>query len=180
MAVGRAAFSVPQRRALLGATASLGLAAVLGNVAGCGFALRRAPELRFATLLLTGFAPRSPLALQLRRDIDASPATRVVDTLEQAQVVLDAVADERLKVVVASTSVGQVTEFQLRARFAFRLRSVAGKELIPSSEIRLTRDMSYTETTALAKELEEASLYRTMQNDIVAQVLRRLASVQAF
>ena len=174
---------VERRRAVLGAAAAAvwTLAATgLTTLGGCGFALRRAPELRFATLLLTGFAPRSPLATELRRAIDASATTRVVNTRGQAQVVLEALTDERLKVVVASTSVGQVTEFQLRARFAFRLRSVAGKELIPSSEIRLTRDMSYTETTALAKELEEASLYRKMQNDIVAQVLRRLASVQVF
>ena len=169
-----------RRRAVFGAAAGVVMALGASALGGCGFALRRAPELRFGTILLTGFAPRSPLAIELKRDIDASPATRVVTTLEQAQVVLDALADERLKVVVASTSVGQVTEFQLRARFSFRLRSVNGKELIPATEVLLTRDMSYTETTALAKALEEASLYRTMQTDIVAQVLRRLASVQTF
>ena len=80
--------------------------------------------------------------------------------------------------VVASNSVGQVTELQLRARFVFRLRSVAGKELIPPAEIVLRRDLSYTESAALGKEQEEAFLYRTMQSDIVAQVLRRLASMQ--
>ena len=40
--------------------------------------------------------------------------------------------------------------------------------------------MSYTENAALAKEQEEAFLYRAMQSDIVAQVMRRLASVQTF
>ena len=40
--------------------------------------------------------------------------------------------------------------------------------------------MSYTESAALGKEQEEATLYRAMQTDIVAQVLRRLAAVQAF
>ena len=39
--------------------------------------------------------------------------------------------------------------------------------------------MSYNESAALAKEHEEQSLYRAMQSDIVAQVMRRLASVQA-
>ena len=170
---------VHRRRAVLGA-ALVGVGVGVLSTAGCGFALRRAPEMRFATILLTGFAPRSALATQLRRAIDASPATRVVDTLGPAQVVLDALTDEHNKVVVASTSVGQVTEFQLRVRFAFRLRSVAGKELIPATQMLQTRDMSYTENVALAKELEEASLYRTMQSDIVAQVLRRFASVQSF
>ena len=40
--------------------------------------------------------------------------------------------------------------------------------------------MSYTESAALGKAQEEATLYRFMQTDIVSQVLRRLASVQTF
>jgi LPS-assembly lipoprotein len=162
-----------QRRSVLAALTGAALA-------GCGFELRRAPELRFHTIQLTGFKPRSPLADELRMNINASTTTLVVDALPQAQVVLDALTDVREKIVVASSSVGQVTELQLREHFTFRLRSVAGKELIPSTEILLTRDMSYTENAALAKEQEEAFLYRTMQSDIVAQVMRRLASVQTF
>ncbi|MEO7009643.1 MAG: LPS assembly lipoprotein LptE [Caldimonas sp.] len=142
--------------------------------------MRRAPELRFRTVQLVGFGPRSPLAAELRASIDASTTTHVVDSAAQAQVVLEALSDAREKSVVASTGVGQVTEFQLRARFKFRLSSIGGKELIVPTEIMQSRDLSYTESAALAKELEEASLYRAMQSDIVAQVLRRLAAVQAF
>ena len=150
----------------------------IGVLAGCGFELKRAPELRFRTVQLVGFAPRSPLATELRNSIEASTTTKVVDSAAQAQVVLEAIADSREKGVVASTAAGQVTEFQLRARFRFRLRNAAGKELIPSTEILRSRDMSYTESAALAKEQEEATLYRAMQADIVSQVMRRLASVQ--
>jgi LPS-assembly lipoprotein len=149
----------------------------LAGLAGCGFELRRAPELHFRTLALRGFAARSPLADELRTNINASKTTVVVDSAAQAQVVLEAIADAREKSVVASTSAGQVRELQLRARLNFRLRTPAGKELIPATEILLSRDMSYSETTALAKEQEETFLYRAMQSDIVAQVMRRLAAV---
>lgn len=165
--------SVPARRRLLAAASAL----LLG---GCGFELRRAPELGFRTIALTGFAPNSPLAEELRKTINASTDTRVVEPAEQPQVVLEVIEDVREKSVVASTAVGQVTEFQLRARLRFRLRGASGKLLIPATEIVLSRDMSYTESAALGKEQEEAFLYRSMQNDIVAQVLRRLASVQNF
>jgi LPS-assembly lipoprotein len=164
-------------RRLLLITAALPLAAMAG---GCGFELRRTPELRFRTIQLAGFKPRSPLADELRLNINASTTTLVVEGLAQAQVVLEVVDDAREKVVVASNSVGQVTEFQLRERFSFRVKSVAGRELIPKTEILLNRDLSYTESAALGKEQEEAFLYRTMQSDIVAQVMRRLASVQTF
>ncbi len=163
---------MPGRRNVLAAL-------VAGAVAGCGFELKRAPELRFRTVQLVGFPTRSPLAAELRSSIDASTTTKVVDSAAQAQVVLEAIADSREKGVVASTAAGQVTEFQLRARFRFRLRTIGGKELIPSTEIVQSRDMSYTERAALGKEQEEATLYRAMQTDIVSQVMRRLASVHA-
>ena len=160
----------PRRRTLLAAVAALGLAA-------CGFELRRAPALNFRTVQLKGFAERSPLAEELKMNIDASQTTLVVESAAQAQVVLEALSDAREKSVVASTAAGQVREVQLRSRFNFRLRTPGGRELIPPREILLSRDMSYSETIALAKEQEEAALYRAMQSDIVAQVMRRLAAV---
>jgi LPS-assembly lipoprotein len=165
---------MPTRRHLVAA------AAASLTLAGCGFELRRAPELKFRAIQLANFKPRSPLADELRMNINASGTTRVVEGLAQAQVVLEAIDDTREKVVVASGAVGQVTEFQLRERFRFRVRSVGGRELIPETEILQNRDLSYTESAALAKEQEENFLYRTMQTDIVSQVLRRLASVQTF
>ncbi len=156
------------------------LLAALIPLAGCGFELRRAPELKFRTIQLANFSRRSPLADALRLQINASTTTLVVEGIAQAQVVLEAIQDAREKVVVASGAVGQVTEFQLRARFRFRLRSAGGRELIPETEILQSRDLSYTESAALAKEQEEGFLFRAMQSDIVAQVMRRLASVQTF
>ncbi len=148
-------------------------------LAGCGFELRRAPELRFRTIQLTGFASASPLAALLRQGIDASPSTKVVDSAARAEVVFEALADVREKSVVASTAAGQVRELQLRTRLNFRLRTQSDRELIAPTQILLARDMSYSESVALAKEQEEAALYRAMQADIVSQVLRRLAAVPA-
>jgi LPS-assembly lipoprotein len=160
-----------QRRGLLAVAAAA--------LAGCGFELRRAPELRFRSIALSGFRVNSPLAAELRMNINASQTTQVVEAVSQAQVVLEAVTDTRERSVVATTADAQVRELQLRTRFAFRLRTVAGRELIPATELLLSRDLSYSEGAALAKEQEEVVLYRSMQSDIVAQVMRRLAAVQA-
>ena len=158
-----------RRRLVLGAAVTL---------AGCGFELKRPPALNFGTIQLSGFAPRSPLAAELKTSIDASTTTHVVEAGQGAQAVLQAIAESREKVVVAQTAANQIREFELRLRFSFRLLSASGKELIPESEIVLTRSLTYTETAALGKEQEEAFLYRVMQSDIVSQVLRRLASVR--
>ena len=145
------------------------------GLSGCGFELRRPPQLNFQSIALTGFAPRSPLAEELRRSL--AQRVQVLDNAAQAQVVLQATSDLREKSVVASTSAAQVREFQLRVKFNFRATTAGGRELIAPVELLLTRDLSYTEAAALAKEQEETDLYREMQGDVVAQVMRRLASI---
>jgi LPS-assembly lipoprotein len=163
-----------RRRALVRASAAAGAAAVLA--AGCGFERRRPAELAFDRIALAGFAPRSPLADELRRQLTGR--ARVVEAPSQAEVVLQALADTRERSVVASTAAGQVRELQLRLRFGFRADTPAGRVLIAPAELLLTRDLSYNETATLGKQMEEAELYREMQADVVAQVLRRLAAVR--
>jgi len=149
------------------------LGAALG---GCGFALRVPPKLHFRSLALTGFERRSLLAEDLRRQVGAQ--VQLLDDANQAEVVLHAIADQRQRSVVASTAAAQVRELRLRLRFEFRVATPGGRELIPRVQLLLSRDMSYSEVFALAKEQEEAELFRDMQADVVAQVMRRLASVR--
>ena len=165
-----------RRRAWLITAASLAVA----PLAGCGFQLRGAQELKFRTVQLTGFKPHSPLEKELRRAINASKTTLVVDSGGEAQVVLEAISDRRERNVVATTSAGQVRQISLRVRFTFKLRAPSSdRELIGPTELLLGRDISYNESDALAKEQEEALLYREMQTDIVSQIMRRLSAVPA-
>ncbi len=163
---------MPSRRAALCLVCASALAQ-----AACGFKLRRPPSLGFSTVLLVGFPARSAFTEELRRSIEASGSTRVVESTAAAQVVLEALQDTREKSVAAQTAAGQVREFTLRTRLRFRLRTPAGRVLIDDTELLLARDMSYNETVALAKQQEEAMLYRGMQSDIVEQVMRQLAAV---
>ena len=174
--------SLPRRRWLAGAgrgtlVCLMGLAgaSVLGGLGGCGFALRQTPPLPFSRIALTGFPARSPLAVELRERLAAS--AQVVDTPGQAEVVLQVRTDARSRTVVASTAAGQVRELQLRIKFEFRLVTPGGRELIPSTELLQSRDMSYSETYALAKAQEQAEIYAAMQAELVQQLLRRLARV---
>ena len=168
-----------QRRHLL--VLSVSTLGSLGSLAlgGCGFALRKAPDFAFSTLF-TGLPESSPLGVELRRSLQSSGKVQVITDprrLSEAQVILDVLADQREKVVLSLNASGQVRENQLRIRFRFKLRTLAGKELIPESEITQQRDITFNESAALSKESEEALLYRDMQSDIVQQLVRRLAAV---
>ncbi|MGR4868835.1 LPS assembly lipoprotein LptE [Variovorax sp. LARHSF232] len=160
------------RRSLLLATGS-----VLA-LAGCGFKLRQAPDFAFQTIAM----PTNTAYLnQLHRAIGISGKLKVLPMAEvdQAETVFEVLGETRDRLVLSTNSAGQVREMQLFLRVRFKLRTPAGKELIPPSEMMQSRDITYNETAALAKESEEQLLYRDMVNDIVQQTLRRLAAVKA-
>jgi LPS-assembly lipoprotein len=153
------------------------MALVLG-LQGCGFALRSSQNFVFDTVAVT--PERSAgVAAELNRYLGARvrplvppagglPPDAVVDILQEA----------REKIVVGVNASGQEREFQLRLRVRFRLRSPDGAVWIDEVELAQQRDLSFTETAALSKEIEQAMIYRDMQTDIVQQIMRRLAMVK--
>ena len=165
-----------QRRLML----SLAGAGVL-LTAGCGFRLRGTPNFAFKSIYVNAPAG-SGLGDDLRRALTANSALRVISNPQQmleADVILDVLTDQREKTVLGTSSAGQVREFQLRMLFSFRLRTPQDRELMELTELQQQRDISYNESAALAKENEEALLYRDMQSDLVQQIMRRLSSVRA-
>lgn len=144
-------------------------------VAGCGFQLRQPLAYPFRSIALVGFAPRSPLETELRRTLAGS--VQILLAPRQAEVVLQALEDRRDRSVAASTAAGQVREVQLRLHVTVRAERPDGRVLMAPVAMRLTRDLSYSESAALAKEQEEAEIYREMQGDVVAQILRRLSAL---
>lgn len=166
------------RRAWLGqgaaACVAVGAAAAL---AGCGFRLRQAGDFAFASIYLDA-TEHTALTQELRRQLQAMPALTVftrVQTMPQAQVLLDVLGHQRERVVVGTNASGQVRELQLRMGVRFRLRGQDGAEWIEPVELFGQRNLNFSEAAALSKEIEEAALYREMQGDIVAQMLRRIS-----
>ena len=156
---------------------ALGAAMLLS---ACGFELRQSPSFAFRTLFST-VPVNTTIGIKLRRSLEASGQVEVISDprqIERAQVIFDPLAEVREKVVVGRTSSGAIREFQLRLRYRFRLRTQEGKELIPETEIQLNRDINFNETGALFKESEEGLLYRDMENDLVQQIQRRLATLR--
>jgi len=122
--------------------------------------------------------PYSELAAAIRREIRANGSTRLTETPADAEVRLEVLADIKDKLILALNTQGRVREYQLRQRFVFRLVSKSGQEVMPSNEIFLRRELAFDDTQLLAKQQEEVLLYRDMQNDLVQQLMRRLAAAK--
>ena len=164
--------------------ASLSRRSALGAVglllSGCGFALRKPFNYAFATVYLTA-AEAGGLRPAIKRALEQGGQVRVLsesaDAL-RADVVLEVPGETRQKVVSGVNAAGQVREFVLRTRLRFRLRTPSGLELLPMTELMAEREVGFAEQAALAKEEEEVLLYRDMRQDLVQQMLRRVAAVR--
>ena len=150
-------------------------AAFCAALAACGFQLRGQATQPFDTLYVPG---SSPLVVEFKRSLAAGTRTRLTSSEREAKAVLGFTLETREKVILSFTTGGLVREFQLRYRVGFRLYDAKGRNYLPPDEIELTRDISFNEGQVLAKESEEALLYRDMQSDMVQQIIRRLVAAR--
>jgi len=147
-------------------------------LSACGFQLRGAANLPYDTLHVA--TPKtSAFAVEFRRAITTGSQTRLVDNPKEAQATLQLINETREKVILSLSGGGRVREYQLRYRIVYRLVNKDNQQLRPATQIALQRDISYNDTDTLAKESEEALLYRDMQSDAVSQLLRQLQTTRA-
>ncbi|MEC5162410.1 MULTISPECIES: LPS-assembly lipoprotein LptE [unclassified Janthinobacterium] len=152
-------------------------------LSACGFHLRGANgsfNLPFATLFIT-LPKLSPLAIDLKRNIRVNGGTEILEARDGADGIIDVLSDPdttRGKTILSLSNNGRVREYQLSYTIVFRVLDRQGTELLGPTTISLTRPISFNESQLLAKETEEALLYRDMKSDMVQQMMRRIAAVK--
>jgi LPS-assembly lipoprotein len=149
-------------------------------LSSCGFQLRGSNgqyHMPFQSIYL-GFPDTSPLGIELRRNLRGGDAVVVVTDASKAEAKFDVLAETRGKSILSLNSQGRVREYLLTYTLVFRVRDAKDIELLGATEISLKRSIAFNETQVLAKETEEALLYRDMQSDLVQQILRRLSAIK--
>ena len=166
-----------QNKRVVRTAAALALAA---SLAACGFQLRGANgsyNMPFHSLYLN-FSENSPLGTDLKRNLRSTDHVVIVDRAADAEAQFLVLSEARNKSILALNSLGRVRAYLLNYTLTFTVRDAKGNELLAPTSITLHRNLPFDETQVLAKEAEEALLYRDMQSDIVQQVLRRLAALK--
>jgi len=146
-------------------------------LSACGFQLRGAYPLPFEKLYIA-LPETTELHAQLKRSISAGSNARIVDTQKDAQAILLIPNDTITKNILSLSATGRAREFQLVRTFNFRLVDDIGRDWLPPSQIVVRRDITFTDDQVLSKEAEETLLWRDIQNDLVQQILRRLAAAK--
>lgn len=158
------------RSVALLATASLMLS-------GCGFQLEGRTPLPRALRVACVEAGNSQthFVQGLRRALIVAGA-RVTNRSARASAVIHVLADRVTPRVVAVSSTNLPREYEITYTVRFSVTS-HGATLLAAQQVSVTRDYAFDEHVVLAKDRENSILRAALARELVAIVMRRLASL---
>ena len=160
------------RRALLSA-AGAGLL-----LSGCGFRLRGHFEAPFETLYLQ-MRENTRFSGLLKRMIESGSNIRCVKGPNEAEAILDLIKQERNREVLSISDSGRAREYELTLTIEFRVVSTIDEfTYVEPTQLVAHRDVTYSESEFLSREKEEEVLYRDMENDLIAQMIRYIEAAR--
>jgi LPS-assembly lipoprotein len=147
------------------------------TLAGCGFHLqgRQPMPAAFSFTYIDTQDEQTDFVQDLRKALIAS-GSKVIRTQGSSGATVSVHDDELTERVLSVSARNIPTEYELTYRVKFSV-TAGGKTLIDDEEISATRDISFDETQLLAKEREQEILREALARDLVALVMRRLASL---
>ena len=123
-------------------------------------------------------ASNPSVIVDIKRRIQASSKTAVLDSQKDAQAIL-VIKNARLKKRILSVSgTGRVREFQLRYSISFRVNDQKGREIVPDTKIKVNRVLPYSDSAILSSQAEEKMLLKDMKKDAILKLMDRLGKVK--
>lgn len=159
------------RRSLIGLMAT----APLSGLLACGYRLRGMVDLPFKVIAITG-NPSPPLRADIQTSILQGTDAKVAINPKDADLILEITNDINGREILAYNAAGQVSAYRLNIRVGFRAYDTSGADIIPDSEIYMTRDMDFSNTTVLATDVQQQQFLSLMRKDLAVQILRRVSA----
>jgi len=159
------------RRTLLG----LIITAPLSGLMACGYRLRGMVDLPFKVIAIVG-NPSPPLRADLQTAILTGTDIKVAINPKDADLILEVTNEINGREILAYNSNGQVSAYRLTIRVTFRAYDITGGDIVPESEIYMTRDMDFSNTTVLATDVQQQQFLALMRKDLALQILRRISA----
>ncbi len=152
------------------------LTALMLTLTACGFHLRGEYNVPFTSVFVSATGA-SQVAVTLRRELTNSP-TKLLPSAKDAEAQLNITGEKRERIILSLSGAGRVREYQLKVYVFYQLIDNKGAVVIPTSEIQLQRIMTYDDSQVIAKQQEEAMLYKDMEQDAANQILRRMTAIK--
>ena len=141
----------------------------------CGFHLRGLAPIPFESIYIQASQTNK---LDIKRRIEASSKTIVLDSPTDAQATLEITKASTKRIILSVSRTGRVREFQLRYTLAFRVTNQKGQVLVPASKIKINRVLPFSDSAFLSSQMEEKMIVEEMQKDAILKLMDRLGKVK--
>ena len=142
----------------------------------CGFHLRGLSSMPFESLYIQASNPS--VTIDIKRRIEASSKTAVLDSQKDAQAILVIESAELQKKILSVSGTGRVREYQLRYTISFRVNDQRGREIVPDTKVEVNRVLPYSDSAILSAGAEEEMLLRNMKKNALLKLMDRLGKVK--
>ena len=162
---------------------SLGRRTLLGTLialpalftSACGFKLRGSVSIPYKSIVITG-NPSPLLRSDLEMMILTGSDSRVVNNSKDADLILEIISEVNSREILAYSSTGQISAYRLNSRVVFQAADQNGVDVVPESEIYVTRDMDFSVSTVLATDVQQQQFTNEMRSNLALQILRRISA----
>jgi LPS-assembly lipoprotein len=164
---------IASRRRCLG---GLALGSVVLSLEACGWHVRGKVELAYKKILLSG-----NLTPDFRFGLDTALKANNIEqakSAKEADLVLEIVSEQSGKQVLTYSNSGQINAYRIINRIVFRAFDPDGIEVMPESDIYLTRDVSFVQADVQSFDYRVNQELADMRSEIILQLMRRLANIK--
>ena len=141
----------------------------------CGFKLRGSVSIPYKVIAITG-SPSPPLRADLEMMIVTGSDSKVANNPKDADLILEIISEVNGREILAYNAAGQISAYRLNSRVAFQATDQNGVDVVPESEIYVTRDMDFSVSTVLATDVQQQQFTNEMRTNLALQILRRVSA----
>jgi LPS-assembly lipoprotein len=126
-------------------------------------------------IAITG-APSPLLRSDLEMMILTGSDSKVANNPKDADLILEIISEVNSREILAYNANGQISAYRLNSRVAFQATDQNGVDVVPESEIYVTRDIDFSVSTVLASDAQTVQFTNEMRTNLALQILRRVSS----
>ena len=137
--------------------------------------MRGSVSIPYKVIAITG-TPSPLLRSDLEMIILTGSDAKVANNAKDADLILEIISEVNSREILAYSSTGQISAYRLNSRVAFMASDQNGVDVVPESEIYVTRDMDFSVSTVLATDVQQQQFTNEMRSNLALQILRRVSA----
>lgn len=146
-------------------------------ISGCGFKLRGSDPTGIHYVYLQ-MNTNSFVGSQIKRRIQSEINAEIVENRAYADIIVSILDTANAKYEITYNDYGEIRDNELLTRIKVRIESPEGKVYLSDTWFQTTDIYPYSRTQFLSREHEDRIMFRSMENELVNQIMNCIHNIR--